>query len=127
MLAVVLWRRHRHGRRLRALHLALRFSVVATAALVAVAVAGLALTVIVLDAPSGLWSTQWGRTLMVKTVLVAFAAAGGAYNHRVLIPELSTAPDDPVLVARFRTVVTFEAVALAAAVAATAVLMGAAS
>ncbi|MCB0995871.1 MAG: copper resistance protein CopC/CopD [Acidimicrobiales bacterium] len=127
MLAVVLWRRHRHGRRLRALHLALRFSVVATIALVAVAVAGLALTVIVLDSPSGLWSTQWGRTLLVKTVLVAFAAAGGAYNHRVLIPELSATPDDPVLVARFRTVVTFEAVALAAVVAATAVLMGAAS
>lgn len=127
MLAAVLWRRHRHGRRLRALHLALRFSVVATIALVAVAVAGLALTVIVLDAPSGLWSTQWGRTLMVKTVLVAFAAAGGAYNHRVLIPELSATPDDPELVARFRTVVTLEAVALAAVVAATAVLMGAAS
>ncbi|MEZ5227791.1 MAG: CopD family protein [Acidimicrobiales bacterium] len=127
MLAAVLWRRHRHGRRLRALHLALRFSVVATIALVAVAVAGLALTVIVLDAPSGLWSTQWGRTLMVKTVLVAFAAAGGAYNHRVLIPELSATPDDPELVARFRTVVTFEAVALAAVVAATAVLTGATS
>lgn len=127
MLAVVLWRRHRHGRRLRALHLALRFSVVATIALVAVAVAGLALTVIVLDSPSGLWSTQWGRTLMVKTVLVAFAAAGGAYNHRVLVPELSAAPDDPVVVGRFRTVVAFEAVALAAVVAATAVLMGAAS
>lgn len=127
MRAVVLWRRHRHGRRLRALHLALRFSVVATIALVAVAVAGLALTVIVLDSPSGLWSTQWGRTLMVKTVLVAFAAAGGAYNHRVLIPELSATPDDPVQLARFRTVVTLEAVALAAVVAATAVLMGAAS
>lgn len=127
MLAVVLWRRHRHGRRLRALQLALRFSVVATLALVVVAVAGLALTVIVLDSPSGLWSTDWGRTLLVKTVLVAFAAAGGAYNHRVLIPQLSAAPDDPTLAARFRAVVTFEAVALAAVVAATALLMGAAS
>ncbi|MEZ5219755.1 MAG: CopD family protein [Ilumatobacteraceae bacterium] len=127
MLAVVLWRRHRHGRRLQALQLALRFSVVATIALVAVAVAGLALTVIVLDSPSGLWSTQWGRTLLVKTVLVVLAAAGGAYNHRVLIPQLSAAPDDPTLAARFRTVVTFEAVALAAVVAATALLMGAAS
>jgi copper transport protein len=54
MLAAVLWHRQREGRELRARQLAMRFSVVATAALVAVALAGAVLAIIVLDSPSGL-------------------------------------------------------------------------
>ena len=127
MLTAVLWRRHRHGRQLRALQLAIRFSVVATLALVAVGVAGAALTVIVLDSPSELWATEWGRTLIAKTLFVAAAAAAGGYNHHVLIPQLQATPDDPVLAHRFRTIVTGEALALLAVVVATALLMGAAS
>jgi copper transport protein len=127
MLASILWRRHRHGRELRALQLAIRFSVVATIALVAVGVAGLALTVIVLDSPSELWATEWGRTLIAKTLFVGVAAAAGGYNHKVLIPQLQHTPDDPILAHRFRTIVTGEAAALMAALAATALLMGAAS
>ena len=127
MLTAVLWRRHRHGRQLRALQLAIRFSVVATLALVAVGVAGVALTVIVLDSPSELWATEWGRTLIAKTLFVAAAAAAGGYNHQVLIPQLQATPDDPVLAHRFRTIVTGEALALMAVVVATALLMGAAS
>ena len=127
MLTAVLWRRHRHGRQLRALQLAIRFSVVATLALVAVGVAGVALTVIVLDSPSELWATEWGRTLIAKTLFVAAAAAAGGYNHQVLIPQLQATPDDPVLAHRFRTIVTGEALALIAVLATTALLMGAAS
>lgn len=127
MLAAVLWRRQRHGRDLRALQLAARFSVVATMALVAVGGAGVGLTVIVLDSPSELWTTEWGRTLMVKTALVATAAAAGAYNHYVAIPQLEAAPDDPRLARHFRAVITGEAVALVAVVVVTALLMGAAS
>jgi hypothetical protein len=127
MLASVLWRRHRQGRELRALQLALRFSVVATMALVAVGVAGLALTVIILDSPSELWATEWGRLLMLKTVFVAGAAAAGAYNHHVLIPEMNRAPDDPSLSSQFRNVVAGEAAALVAVLVVTAFLMGAAS
>lgn len=127
MLVAVLWRRHRHGRELRALQLAVRFSVVATLALVAVGVAGVALTVIVLDSPSELWSTEWGRTLMAKTMFVAAAAGAGGYNHHVLIPQLQAKPDNAVLTHRFRTIVTGEAFALVAVLVATALLMGAAS
>ena len=127
VLAAVLWRRHRSGRELRALQLGLRFSVVATVALVAVGVAGIALTVIVLDSPSELWATEWGRTLLAKTFFVATAAAAGGYNHRVLIPRLERSPDDPVLGHRFRMVITGEAAALVAVLVATAFLMGAAS
>ncbi len=127
MLAVVLWHRHRHGRDLRALDLAVRFSVVATGALVAVGAAGLALTVIVLDSPADLWGTEWGRTLAAKTGFVALAAAAGGYNHEVLIPQMERAPRDPALAHRFRLVVTAEAVALVAVLVSTALLMGAAS
>jgi copper transport protein len=127
MLASVLWRRHRQGRELRALQLALRFSVVATIALVAVGVAGLVLTVIVLDGPAELWTTQWGRLLMLKTLFVAGAAGAGGYNHKVLIPQMDRAPNDPALASQFRTIVTGEAVALVAVLVVTAFLMGAAS
>ncbi len=127
MLASVLWRRRRQHREVRALQLGVRFSVVASIALVAVGVAGLILTVIILDSPSELWATEWGRVLIAKTLFVVVAAAAGGYNHKVLIPQLDQAPDDAVLADRFRTVVTGEAVALVAVVVLTALLMGAAS
>lgn len=127
MLVAVLWRRHRRGHAPRSLQLAVRFSVVATLALVAVGIAGLALTVIVLDSPSELWATEWGRTLLIKTVLVAVAACAGGYNHKVLIPAMERAGDHPDLARRFRLVVSAEAVALVGVVIATALLMGAAS
>ncbi|MFW2382160.1 MAG: CopD family protein [Acidimicrobiales bacterium] len=125
MLAVVLMRRSRRGVPINARPLALRFSVVATVALVAVAAAGTVLAVIILDAVSDVWSTPWGRLLIAKVVLVAAAAVGGGYNHRVLVPELDRAPDNPQLNRRFSTVVTFEAVVLAAVIVVTALLIGA--
>jgi copper transport protein len=125
MLVSVLWRRHREGRELRARQLAVRFSVVASIALVVVALAGVSLTIIVLDSPSELWSTDWGRVLIAKTAFVAVAASAGGYNHKVLIPLMDSAPDDAALAHRFRRVVTGEAAALAAVIAATAFLMGA--
>jgi len=127
MLAAVLWRRHRQGRDLRARQLGVRFSVVATVALVVVGLAGVILTVIVLDSPSELWVTDWGRVLIAKTIFVGSAAAAGGYNHKVLVPALDAAPDDADLAHRFRNVVTGEAAALVAVAVATAVLMGAAS
>lgn len=127
MLVDVLWRRHRQGRETRALQLAIRFSVVASMALVAVGAAGLVLTAIVLDSPSELWSTDWGRLLMAKTFFVALAGIAGGYNHRVLVPQLSGASDNPALTDRFRTVVSLEALALVAVVVLTALLVGAAS
>lgn len=127
MLVSVLWRRHSEGSDLRARQLAIRFSVVASVALVVVGVAGVLLTIIVLDSPSELWATEWGRILIAKTAFVGVAAMAGGYNHKVLIPQLDDAPDDAWLAERFRNVVTGEALALAAVVIATAFLMGAAS
>ena len=127
MLAVVARRRHRFGEPIRATQLAVRFSVVATGALAAVGVAGVALAVVILDNPGELFSTAWGRLLLVKTAIVAAAAIAGGYNHKLLIPELEAHPDDADLAAHFRRVITAEAGVLVAVGFVTAWLVGAAS
>lgn len=124
MLALVLARRNRNNVATRSLQLAVRFSVVATVALVAAGIAGVVLSVMILDSPSQLWSTPWGQLLMLKVALVAIAAAGGAYNHRVIVPELERSPNDAEVAHRFRSVVTLEAVALVAVTITTALLIG---
>ncbi len=124
MLTLVIARRKRHNVATRSLQLAVRFSVVATVALVAAGIAGVVLSVVILDSPSQLWSTPWGQLLLVKVALVALAAAGGAYNHKIIVPELDRSPDDVAVAQRFRTVVTLEAVALVAVTITTALLIG---
>jgi len=62
------------------------FSGLASVALASVAVAGIILTATILDAFGDLFSTQWGRVLLAKVVLVIVAASAGAYNHFRLLP-----------------------------------------
>lgn len=125
MLAIVVARRHRRGADLRALQLGARFSVVAIVALVAAAVAGTALTILILDSVSAIWTTSWGRLLVLKVLLVGAAGIGGGYNHRVIIPALERAPDDEILAHRFRTVVSLEAACVVAVTVVTALLIAA--
>ena len=127
MLALVTRRHRRNDVAGRTREVATRFSVVATVALGATGAAGVALTAIVVSSPSDLWSTEWGRTLLVKVGLVLLVLSAGAYNHRVLVPQLAASPDSPATAARFRTVITWEAVGFVAVVVATALLMGAAT
>lgn len=51
-----------------------------------------------------LWTTEWGRTLLGKLLLLAIVAAAGAYNWRRLGPLLDT----PTGVRRLRTTATVE-------------------
>lgn len=88
MIAATLWRRFRRGTPLDARLLATRFSVVAAWSLVVVSVTGFALAWAILDSPSALWASEFGRLLLVKIAIVAVVAAIGAYNHRVLVPAL---------------------------------------
>lgn len=125
MLAFVMARRHRRGADTRALELGIRFSVVAMVALVAASLAGAILTVIIIDSVSQIWTTSWGRLLLLKVGFVAIAAACGGYNHRVLIPQLQQKPDSPMAGNRFRTVVAVEAIAIVAITVATGLLIGA--
>ena len=127
MLALVIARRHRRNADLRALQLAVRFSVVATIALVSAAAAGTALTVVILDSVSELWSTPWGRLLIAKVLVVGVAAVGGGYNHRIVIPTLERSPDDDAVAHQFRTIVTLEAVAMVAVTLITGLLIAASS
>ena len=125
MLWFVIASRRRRGAPNKSMELGVRFSVVATVALVAAAIAGTVLSVIILDSVSDIWNTSWGNLLLLKVLLVGVAAAGGGYNHRVIVPGLENAPHDPSLTARFRTVVTVEAAALLLVTAVTAFLIAA--
>jgi copper transport protein len=127
MIGVVLWHRHREQRPSRATQLALRFSVVAGAALTLTGAAGVAMAAVILDSPGELFSTSWGRLLIAKTVFVAVAAAVGGYNHVVMIPAMSAEPETGFLDDRFAKVLKLETTALALAASATALLVVAAS
>jgi putative copper export protein len=121
MLALTLWGRRRQGEALDARLLGTRFSVMAGWALAVVAVTGLALAWAILGDVSALWSTEFGRLLSVKVVVVAVIAAIGSHNHQVLVPALVRGgPDDSE---RFRRTVTAEAVLFGVVLALTALLV----
>ena len=123
LVVVVLRARCRRGVAAGTAELAARYSVVATVALVAVALAGVGLTATILDGPGDLVDTAWGRLLAVKLVLVVVAAGLGAYNNRVLVPALTAGEDGAP--ARFARVLGVEAVVLVGIVVVTAWLVAA--
>jgi copper transport protein len=127
MMGWVLTRRWRRGAPLRAAELAVRFSPVAAVALTAATAAGLALTWMILDTPGELVSTDWGRILIAKLVVVGVAAAMGGYNHRNVVPRLAADADDEHAAHMLRSVVRIEGAVLVAVIAVTALLVGAAS
>ncbi len=104
-----------------------RFSVVAAVALGAVGVAGLALTVTILDSVSELWTTAWGRLLIAKVLTVAIAIAAGAFNHFVLVPELQAISAHDGARPSFLRTLKIEVGALGVALLVTAALVAAAS
>lgn len=128
-LSLVLWFRHRRAEHANALPAVLRFSTIAGASVAVAGLAGLVLAVVIIDQPSQLWSTPWGRVLIVKTLAVAAAAAVGAYNHFVMIPWLDHDHDHDsahdAQSVRILTTVIIEAFLLAAVLALTAFLVGA--
>ncbi|MBC9005931.1 copper resistance CopC/CopD family protein [Micromonospora aurantiaca (nom. illeg.)] len=123
LLAALLLGRARLGAPTGAAEMAVRFSVPATAAVTLTGVAGVALTVAILDRPGHLVSTSWGRVLLVKVALVAVVAVIGLYNSRRVVPRL----DDPVPggTRRLRRTVLVEAVLMVAVLLVTAILVNA--
>ncbi len=126
-MAAVLWSRHRAGIAPRALEMVVRFSGIATISLAAVLAAGGVMAFVVLDSIGELFSTEWGKVLLLKTAAVGLALIGGAYNHFQLLPGLEADPDDPALIERLRSVVTSEAILLGFVIVVTASLVSAAS
>lgn len=91
-----------------------RFSAIASVALIIVTLAGALMTLFVIDGFGDLTGTDWGRLLLVKTAAVGVAAAIGGYNHFVVVPALErlVVDDHAGMVARARTTVTVEAATL---------------
>lgn len=125
--AGVLWIRHRRGRSLGGLGLALRFSVVAAVATAVAGAGGTVLAVTILDSLDALWLTGWGQILIAKTSIVLAVAGVGAYNHYRVIPWMAIDPFDDKRSQRLRKTVTFEAALTIAVVAMTAALVVASS
>ncbi|MDE0805363.1 MAG: CopD family protein [Acidimicrobiales bacterium] len=126
-LALVIRRRSNRDEPTHALVMVTRYSIVATIGLAAVAVAGVYLAFVILDAPSELWSTDWGRVFLAKFVVVAVAAALGAHNHHVIVPALERSEEDPEVVSRLRSTLRNEVVTLTVVTVLTAILVRSAS
>lgn len=99
-----------------------RFSTLATVSIVAVGVAGLALSWTEVKQLRALTSTTYGWLLVAKIACVAVIAAAGAYNHFRLVPALTSSPDDAVR-RRLHQVLRFEAIGFVVVLAVTAVLV----
>lgn len=119
LLAWTLWQRSRRGDELDARVLAVKFSLLATWALIAVAITGTALAWAILGSVGALWTTEFGRILLVKVILVAVLGAMGLHNRRTLLPAL----DSPGSQERFKRTVMAEAVVFVAVLAATSLLV----
>jgi copper transport protein len=106
LLAATLWRRHRQNEPLNAGLLATRFSVLATWSLVAVALSGTILAWAILEQPSALWESEFGRLLLAKIVVVIVIGSIGFHNQRVLLPALALGDESSEQ--RFRRTIAIE-------------------
>lgn len=121
-LVIVAVLRHRH--RQPFVDQVVGYSSVATVALVAVAVAGAAMALMVLDDVDQLRDTEWGQRLIIKLAAVAVATAIGAYHHLVTVPRLTAGGEvTPHVVANIRTTLVVEALVLAFVVVASVLLV----
>jgi copper transport protein len=68
-----------------------RFSRLATVLIALVLAAGVYLSIVRLPHLHDLWTTGYGRVLLVKVALVCFALAWGAFHHFVIRPALERA------------------------------------
>lgn len=100
-----------------------RFSRLATASIVAVAVAGVVLAYVEVRSLRGLFETTYGRLVLAKVALLAVLAALGAFNHFRLVPALVARPDRPARWRYLHRTLAGEALALLAVIGFTAVLV----
>ncbi len=103
--------------------LVVRFSSVATVALVAVALAGGGMSLMIIDGLGDYTGTEWGRVLLLKLGATGVAVAIGAYNHFAVVPALVADPNGAAIARRARTAITIEALVLLFVVVATVFLV----
>jgi copper transport protein len=124
-LAVVLRRRHNDRVDSRGVEMIVRFSVAAMFSLGLAGLAGVVMALFIDSDVASYLSTDWGRILVVKVVLVGAAAMLGAYNHFRVLPALERTPDNSDVIAQARNTVTTEAIVLFVVALASAILVGA--
>jgi copper transport protein len=124
-LAVVLRRRHNDRVDSRGVEMIVRFSVAAMFSLGLAGLAGVVMALFIDSDVASYLSTDWGRILVVKVVLVGAAAMLGAYNHFRVLPALERKPDNSDVIAQARNTVTTEAIVLFVVALASAILVGA--
>jgi copper transport protein len=106
-----------------------RFSTAAAAALGGLTVSGIGLAWMEVGGWQALWSTDYGRTLLIKLVGVGAVLAAAGYNRFRLLPATSAAVDrsdagaTTLTLARVQRVVRGEVIALTIVLAITAVLV----
>ncbi len=122
-MTLAAWMRRRRHADADLAAMVIRFSTIAAVSLAALSVAGVVMAWLVLDAPGDLFSTDWGRVLLVKIGAVALAAGLGGYNHFALRPALEARPDDPEVAAHLRVSLLIESVVMVAVIVITAVLV----
>ena len=125
LLVLVLWaRRTSDAERESAVatgRVVVRYSRVATVAVIAVGIAGLALGWSEVRALKALTSTTYGKLLLVKVAVVGVIAALGLYNHFRLVPAIEQAPKKAGVA--LRRTVSIEALVMVVVLGITAVLV----
>jgi copper transport protein len=120
---LVLWRSLPAVERLAGLAICVpRFSNVALASVAVLLGSGIWASVLHLPTLSSLWQTSYGKTIIVKAVLLAGALVAGYVNLRRTTPALRRAEPGPGTAILLRRLVTGEVLLLIGAVAAAAVL-----
>jgi copper transport protein len=124
---LVLWRSLPVAQRIAGLAVAVpRFSNVAFLSVAALLGSGIAASLLRLPTLASLWDTSYGKTIVVKALLLAGAMLVGAVNLLRTTPRLRTATDEPPVgpaaAVLMRRLVRAEVVLLSGAVAAAAVL-----
>lgn len=92
-----------------------RLTAIGPWSLVALLASGVGLSVAVSGADAQVASTPWGRTLLVKVILVVIAMAVGLYNRIALLPRVRDGDPDALAISQLRVVLTAEAVFIAGA------------
>jgi copper transport protein len=120
---LVLWRSLAVAQRVAGLVVAVpRFSNVAFVSVAALLGSGIAASLLRLPTLASLWDTSYGKTIVVKALLLAGAMLVGAVNLLRTTPRLQAATTGPAAVILLRRLVAGEVVLLSGAVAAAAVL-----
>jgi copper transport protein len=120
---LVLWRSLAVAQRVAGLIVAVpRFSNVAFVSVAALLGSGVAASLLRLPTLASLWDTSYGKTIVVKALLLAGAMLVGAANLLRTTPRLQAATTGPAAVILLRRLVAGEVVLLSGAVAAAAVL-----